>query len=163
MLTVPTSLAPPLLRLPSLPRPSATRRPQLGRAADVWSLGCILHQMVYGRTPFSHLRDVSHKIMAIQNPRHVIQFADYSCPVDERGEERKGMEVKVEESVKETMRSCLRFQQRERSTIPELLGARFLRGGGGEGEGGEGPRDGVEKRRKKDGTFAFALRAPRPS
>lgn len=86
--------------------------------------------MVYGRTPFSHLRDVSHKIMAIQNPRHVIQFADYSCPVDERGEQKKGMEVKVGEEVKDTMRSCLRFDQRKRMTIPELLGAPFLRGEG---------------------------------
>lgn len=86
--------------------------------------------MVYGRTPFSHLRDVSHKIMAIQNPRHVIQFADFSCPVDERGEEKKGMEVRVGEEVKETMRSCLRFDQRKRMTIPELLVAPFLRGEG---------------------------------
>lgn len=121
----------------TLARLCCSSRSQLGRAADVWSLGCILHQMVYGRTPFSHLRDVSHKIMAIQNPRHVIQFADFSCPVDERGVEKKDLEVRVGEEVKETMKSCLRFHQRERMTIPELLVAPFLRGEGRRGESQE--------------------------
>lgn len=68
--------------------------------------------------------------MAIQNPRHSIAYPDFSCPVNERGEDKKGMEVRVAEEVKDTMRSCLKFYQKERQTIPDLLKAPFLRGEG---------------------------------
>merc|ERR1719203_949671 len=29
---------------------------KLGRAADVWSMGCILHQMCFGQTPFTKFK-----------------------------------------------------------------------------------------------------------
>lgn len=101
---------------------------KLGRAADVWSLGCILHQMVYGRTPFSHLRDISQKIMAIQNPNYKIAFAATACPVDERGEEKKELTVKIGKDTLDAMKSCLRFDHKTRATIPELLNAPFVTG-----------------------------------
>jgi serine/threonine-protein kinase TTK/MPS1 len=77
--------------------------------------------MVYGRTPFSHLRDVGQKIMAIQNPRYVISYAPTTLPMNERGEELTNLAFSVPEELIETMRRCLVFDPKKRATIPELL------------------------------------------
>ncbi len=43
------------------------------QASDIWSLGCILYQMVYGKTPFADLHMIQ-KLQAIINPNHKIAF-----------------------------------------------------------------------------------------
>jgi serine/threonine-protein kinase TTK/MPS1 len=83
---------------------------KLGKPSDVWSLACILYQMVYGRAPFAHIPNAIHRVMAIINPKVEIQF-----PMIGIGG------AKVPAEIRKTLRTCLNRNPAARPTIQQLL------------------------------------------
>ena len=80
-----------------------------GRPSDIWSLGCILFQMVYGRTPFSEYKTFWTKFKVITDPNHEITYEPVSSPW-----------------LLDLMKRCLAWDRNERWRIPQLLQHPFL-------------------------------------
>ncbi|XP_037247961.1 dual specificity protein kinase TTK [Falco biarmicus] len=79
-------------------------RSKISPKSDVWSLGCILYCMTYGRTPFQHITNPINKLHAIVDPSYEIEFPDIA-----------------EKDLQDVLKRCLVRNPKQRISVSELL------------------------------------------
>jgi len=90
---------------------------KLGRSSDIWSLGIILYQMVYGEPPFAHL-DPMQRLFLLQNPDTPITFPEGHC--------LQNHSDKTKAQLRDVLESCLQRDPRRRPSLDDLLAHPFL-------------------------------------
>lgn len=110
--------------------PVGMSRLKIGRASDVWSLGCIFYQMVYGAPPFQAY-NIHKKMQIIPDDSWKIPYPAVSVPIipahrTESGQPEEKKSVLVPPCFIATMQRCLERDPKKRATIPELLAEEWV-------------------------------------
>ncbi|XP_040596011.1 dual specificity protein kinase TTK isoform X2 [Mesocricetus auratus] len=97
-------MPPEAIRDMSSSKENGKAKTKISPRSDVWSLGCILYYMTYGKTPFQHIINQISKLHAIIDPSHEIEFPDIP-----------------EKDLQDVLKRCLVRDPKERISISELL------------------------------------------
>lgn len=88
---------------------------KVGKPSDVWSCGCIIYQMIYGKPPYGGYSG-NQRIMAIMNPQVKIQYPETGIGG-----------IKVPQSAVDLMQNCLARIPDDRWTVELCLTCDFLK------------------------------------
>jgi serine/threonine protein kinase len=83
---------------------------KLGKPSDIWSLGCILYLMVYGKAPFAQCQGNLQKAMLITNRLHITAYPSTGVGG-----------VHAPSGCIKTLKACLTWDQFQRPDIETLL------------------------------------------
>lgn len=87
---------------------------KVGKPSDVWSIGCIIYQMVYGKPPYAGFQG-QNRLLAIMNPEVKIMYPD-----------KTSKDEVVPRSVIDLMKDCLHRDPNKRLTTNEMLQTQFF-------------------------------------
>ncbi|KAJ8099737.1 kinase-like domain-containing protein [Lipomyces tetrasporus] len=88
---------------------------KVGRPSDVWSCGCIIYQMVYGKPPYAAYNG-TQRMLAIMNPKVQINYSDSGMGGGH-----------VPREAIDCIKGCLDRDPEQRSKIADVLSDPFLR------------------------------------
>lgn len=91
------------------PEAVTQNKSKVARSSDIWSLGCILYEMVHSKPPLHEYPNLIQKIQKLQ------EYSEFKYPSENK------LAVMV-------MKECLARDPKKRPTIDSLLGHRFLTG-----------------------------------
>ncbi len=101
--------------------PSSLPQYKLNRSADIWALGCMLYQMIYGKAPFAHVRS-ELRLSAITNPQVPIELPPLPAHLAAVASESDTA------AVSDALLRCLERDPKKRITLPELLAHGYVLG-----------------------------------
>ncbi|SCU99836.1 LAME_0G05842g1_1 [Lachancea meyersii CBS 8951] len=96
-------------------QPADQNKWKVGKPSDIWSCGCIIYQMIYGRPPYGGFQG-QNRLLAIMNPEVKIVYPEKTPSGDI-----------VPKTAIDTMKACLEREPDKRWTVYEALSGPFVK------------------------------------